>query len=174
MKFLRSSGAICLLFAICLSSEAAPPQAATPKPQVFTIQEAIAYSMAHYPSVRAALERIRAAQGATRLARASYLPSGDVLWQSNRATDNNITGLLLPQGIIPPISGTVRQNTTDSSAWGSAGGVLFSWEPFDFGYRNAIVGGARSGENIASAQSEITRLGVATATARAFFALLSA
>jgi MFS family permease len=67
-----------------------------------------------------------------------------MVWQANRATDNNITGLVLPQSIIAPISGPVPTRTSNRSAWGSAAGLLFSWEPFDFGYRGARVGAARA------------------------------
>ena len=45
-----------------------------------------------------------------------------VLWQQNRATRNNIFGLLLPQGIVPPISGPVLGTQSSDSVWGSAVG----------------------------------------------------
>ena len=41
------------------------------------------------------------------LARTAYLPRVDALAQVNRATRNNVFGLLLPQGVIPAISGPV-------------------------------------------------------------------
>ena len=37
------------------------------------------------------------AQAGVGVARTSYLPRTDLLWQSNRATDNNITGLTFPE-----------------------------------------------------------------------------
>jgi len=51
---------------------------------------------------------ITAAKAGIGLAQTSYLLRTDVLWQTNRATDNNVTGLLLPQSVIAPISGPVR------------------------------------------------------------------
>jgi outer membrane protein len=142
--------------------------------KVFTLEEAINYAIQNYPSVRAALEQIRAAQGGVSLASTIYLPSVNTLWQSNRATDNNIPGLLLPQGVVPPISGPVPATTSNRAVWGSAAGLLLSWEAFDFGYRRATVNVARSGENIARFQADLTRLDVATAAAQAFFSLLAA
>jgi len=64
---------------------------------VFTLQSAIQFAAKNYPAVRAALERVNAARAGVSLARTSYLPRAGMLWQTNRATDNNITGLLLPQ-----------------------------------------------------------------------------
>jgi outer membrane protein len=149
------------------------PQASNSSKEVFTLGRAIQYALEHYPSVRASLERIQAAQGGIRLALTNYLPSTNLLWQSNRATANNIFGQLLPQGVVPPISGPVLPTTSNRSVWGSAGGVLFSWEPFDFGYRRATVNVARAGENIARSQWDLTRFDVATAAAQAFFSLLA-
>src|SRR5262249_22758738 len=103
-----------------------------------------------------------------------YLPRTDLLWQENRATRNNVFGLLLPQSVIPPISGPVLGTQSYASTWGSAGGVLFSWEPFDFGLRSANVELARTAMNQAHAGVEVTRLDVATAAADAFLAVLAA
>jgi outer membrane protein TolC len=97
-----------------------------------------------------------------------------VVWQSNRATDNNITGLLLPQSIIAPISGPVPASTSNQSAWGSAAGLLFSWEPFDFGYRGAKVSAARTAREQATAEASLTRLDVAVATVNAYLTVLAA
>lgn len=147
----------------------APPQPA----RSFTLPQAIEYADQHYPSVRAALERVRAAQGQIDLARTNYLPGTSLLWQSNRASANNIYGLLLPQGVIPPISGPVLPTTSGRSVWGSAGGVLFSWEPFDFGYRRAAVHVARSGERVARSEADLTRLDVEAAAAEACLSLVA-
>ena len=111
--------------------------------RIITLEEAVDFALKNYPAVRTSLERVTAAQAGVGLARTNYLPRADVVWQTNRATDNNVTGLLLPQSIIAPISGPVPTTTSNRSAWGSAAGLLFSWEPFDFGYRGAKVGSAR-------------------------------
>lgn len=149
-------------------------QTTSTSPRKFTLAQAITYSLQNYPAVRAALERVQAAQGQTDLARTLYLPSSNLLWQSNRATANNIFGLLLPQGVVPSISGPVLPVTSNRSVWGSATGILASWEPFDFGYRRATVDAAHRGEDIARSRADLTRLDVATAAARAFFSLLAA
>jgi outer membrane protein TolC len=142
--------------------------------RVFTLEQAVDFALKNYPAVRASLERVTAAQAGVGLAKTSYLPRADMLWQTNRATDNNITGLLLPQSIIAPISGPVPVSASNRSAWGSAAGLLFSWEPFDFGYRWAEVGAARAVQNRAAAETSLTRLDVAVATVNAYLTLLAA
>jgi outer membrane protein TolC len=153
----------------------APSSAQTTRPgrKVFTLGEAVDYALAHYPAVRAAMSQVSAAQAGVSAARTIYLPQANALWQTNRGTRNNIFGQLLPQSVIPPISGPVLPSADIGSAWGSAAGVLVAWEPFDFGYRNATVNVARSGENAAAAQANITRLDVAVAATNAYFALLA-
>jgi len=144
------------------------------KTKVFTLEEAVDFALKNYPAVRASLERVKAAQAGIGLARTNYLPRADMVWQTNRATDNNITGLVLPQSIIAPISGPVPMETSSRSAWGSAAGLLFSWEPFDFGYRGAKVGAARAAQNQATAEASLTRLDVAIATVNAYLTVLAA
>jgi outer membrane protein len=142
--------------------------------RVFTLEQAVDFALKNYPAVRASLERVRAAEAGVGLARTNYLPRADVLWQANRATDNNITGLLLPQSIIAPISGPVPVSTSNQSAWGSAAGLLFSWEPLDFGYRGAKVDAARAAQNRVTAEASVTRLDVGVATINAYMTLLAA
>jgi outer membrane protein TolC len=141
--------------------------------RTFTVDEAVAFALKNYPAVRASLERVRAAEAGVGVARTSYLPRTDLLWQTNRATDNNITGLLIPNSVTAPITGPVPPSPSDQSAWGSAGGLLFSWEPLDFGYRGAKVDAARAVQNRASAEASLTRLDVSVATVNAFLTLLA-
>src|SRR5882757_9661938 len=150
------------------------PMAVAQSSKVLTLEEAVDFALKNYPAVRASLERVNAAQAGVGLARTSYLPRADMLWQTNRATDNNITGLLLPQSVIAPITGAVTLSPSNQSAWGSAAGLLFSWEPFDFGYRGAKVDAARAVRNRASAEASLTRLDVAVATVNAYLTVLAA
>jgi outer membrane protein TolC len=142
--------------------------------KALTLEEAVDFASKNYPAVRASLERVKAAQAGVGLARTNYLPRADVVWQTNRATDNNITGLVLPQSIIAPISGPVPIETSNRSAWGSAAGLLFYWEPFDFGYRGARVEAARAARDQATAEASLTRLDVAVATVNAYLTVLAA
>jgi outer membrane protein len=150
-----------------------PPQPAV-TPLVLTLDQAIQYALDHYPTVRAALEQVNVSTAGVDVARSAYLPRLDSIWQSNRATANNIFGQVLPQGIIPAMSGPVLPSSSSQSVWGSATGALFSWEPFDFGLRRAGVVSAEAGLTQARAGEALTRLDVQNAVAQAFLNVLSA
>ncbi len=139
-----------------------------------SVESAVKLAVENLPAIRAARARAKAAEAGVQLARTSYLPKLDMVWQENRASRNNVFGLLLPQSTIPPISGPVLGTTSMASAWGSAGGMLFSWEPFDFGARKAYVQAARGQLEAASRDVDLNRLEASATAADAFFALASA
>lgn len=98
------------------ASGPATAQSDRQRTRVFTLEEAVAFALENYPAVRASLERLRAAEAGVTVGPTSYLPRTDVLWQSNRATDNNITGLTLPNSVIAPITGPVPLSPSNRSA----------------------------------------------------------
>jgi outer membrane protein len=137
-------------------------------------EQAVELALKNYPAIRAAQAQSQAAEAGVELARTNYLPRADMLWQQNRATRNNVFGLLLPQSVIPAISGPQLDGASLSSAWGSAGGLMLSWEPFDFGLRKSNVELARSLSRQANANEAVTRLDVSAAAADAFLTMLAA
>jgi len=139
-----------------------------------TIGQAVEQALVKYPSVRVSLEQVSSAAAGINLARTSYLPRADFLGQVNRATRNNVSGLLLPQAVISTISGPVLPDDRLTNVWGSAVGVLVSWEPFDFGLRKANVEAAEVARTRAERAVALTRLQVATAAADAFLTILAA
>jgi outer membrane protein len=153
-------------------------------PSVAVAQEAIAplkpesaveLAVQNYPAIRAAQAQASAAGADIELAQHAYLPRVEINWQSTRATRNNILGQYFPQPGIPPITGPVLSNSSFSeSAWGSGGGLLVSWEPFDFGLRKAGVELARRVNGEAEAKIGVTRLDVAAAAADAFLRVVAA
>jgi len=143
-------------------------------PPVLTLDQAIQYATDHYPTVRAALEQVNASMAGIDVAKSAYLPRLDALWQSNRATANNIFGQLLPQSVIPAMSGPMLPTASGQSVWGSATGALFSWEPFDFGLRHAGVVSAEAALTQARAGETMTRLDVQSAVGSAYLGVLAA
>ncbi len=162
---------------LCLVVAAAPSRAGAgqqPSPQPLRLESAIELALKNYPAMRAAAGQENAARAGVNLARDAYLPRTDLLWQQNRATRNNVAGLLLPQTIVPPISGPVAGTTSYDGLWGSAAGMLLSWEPIDFGLRRANIAVAQSLVKQATAGVELTRLQVAVTAADAFLAAVAA
>ncbi len=149
-----------------------PPQ--PPPPASLTLEQALQYAVDHYPTVRAALEQVNASTAGVSVAQSAYWPRLDSLWQSNRGTANNIFGQVLPQSVIPAMSGPVLTSSSSGSVWGSATGALFSWEPFDFGLRHAGVASAEAAVARARAAEELTRLDVQTAVGSAFLTIVGA
>jgi outer membrane protein TolC len=139
-----------------------------------TLPEAVESALKHYPSIRVSQQQTAAAAAAIQLARTAYLPRADVLAQLNRATRNNVFGLLLPQSTLPTISGPPKPENDLTSVWGSAVGFLVSWEAFDFGLRRANIEVAEADRTRANAAVERTRLDVATSVADAYLTLLAA
>src|SRR6266705_270784 len=107
-----------------------------------TIAQAVESALRNYPSISVSQEQVNAAAAGIDLARTAYLPRVDSLAQVNRATRNNVFGLLFPQSVIPSISGPVLGTNNAGSVWDSAIGGLVTWEPFDFGLRRASVAAA--------------------------------
>jgi outer membrane protein len=171
---------ICVvMLAACLAVPAgvwaqSPPAGQVAGAQVFTFEQALQYAVEHYPTVRAALEEINTSTAGISVAKAAYLPRLDSLWQSNRGTANNIFGQVLPQSVIPAMSGPIVDSASGRSVWGSATGALFSWEPFDFGLREATVANAQAALARARAGEALTRLDVQTAVGAAFLSIVGA
>ena len=139
-----------------------------------TVTEVVQNALRDYPQIHVTQEDFNGSVANIQFARTAYLPRVDGLIQANRATRNNVFGLMLPQNIIPSISGPVIRSNNGGSVWGSAAGFLISWQPFDFGLRHANVQAARAGKDKANAALQLSQLEVATAAADAYLTLVAA
>jgi outer membrane protein len=142
--------------------------------QPMTMTQAVETALRNYPSIQVTQEQIAAAAAGIELARTAYLPRIDANAQVNRATRNNVFGTLMPQQVIPPLSGPVIGSNNLGTAWGSAVGFLVTWEPFDFGLRRASVAAAEASRAQSEASLKRSQYDVAVATADAFLTLAAA
>lgn len=163
-----------VILILILGMAAGAPPIAQAQDAPITLPQAVEQALSQYPAVTAALEQAAAAAAEVNLAKTAWLPRADFVAQINRATRNNTFGLLLPQGLLPSISGPVRGTNDSTNVWGSAAGVLVSWEPFDFGLRRSALEAAESGHGRAEAGADVTRLRIRTAAADGFLTLLAA
>lgn len=138
------------------------------------LNDVIQSALRDYPQIHISQEELNVSIADIRQARTAYLPRADALLQANRATRNNVFGTLLPQSTIPSISGPVINSNNAGSVWGSAVGVLVSWQPFDFGLRHANVQAARSAKVRADAALQNSQLEVGAAAADAFLTHVAA
>ena len=167
MRILTLALLLCLPCAVH-AEEPTPQTQQTPETTApLTLRQAVALALDNYPAVRAALANIQVSAAGVDLARTSYFPRADLLWQMNRATRNSVTGLVLPQPVVAGISGGIGVDRNET-AWGSATGILLNWEPFDLGVRSANVASAESTLLRTTAAADLTQLQVATASAEAF------
>ncbi len=162
-----------LAAALAIGAAALRGQASAP-PDPLTLSQAVQEALKNYPSIQVSQEQINAAAAGIQLARTAYLPRIDALAQVNRATRNNVFGMLLPQGVIPSLSGPVLGTNNTGTVWGSAVGALVSWEPFDFGARQANVAAATAARNRQEATLRRTQFEVSGAAADAYVTLIAA
>jgi outer membrane protein TolC len=146
--------------------------AAAQAPVALTIAGAVELARRDHPAAAEAKARAAAAAEAVNEVRAAYVPRLDALWQLNRASRNNVFGLLLPQNIVPTISGPVLGTDSLESAWGSAAGLLFSVEMFDFGRRSAAMAAARARAAASNASLEAAGLDAGLEAADAYLSAL--
>ncbi|MGI8743348.1 MAG: TolC family protein [Bryobacteraceae bacterium] len=139
-----------------------------------TLEQAVAQAVQRYPSVRVSQEQVVAAAAGIQLARTAYLPRVDAIAGVDRATRNNIFGLLLPSQVIGPISGPVLGTNDLRNVWGSTAGFLVSWEPFDFGLRPSNIAAAEASRTRAQADVARTQFELGTVTADTFLTLIAA
>lgn len=155
---------------VALSTAAALAQnASVERPSAsLTMQAAVDLAGRNYPAIRASLAEVAAARSGVDLAKTAYLPRTDLRLGVNRATRNNVFGLILPNGVIPAISGPVQDDSTITSTFGSSAGLLFSYEPFDFGLRRSNVQVAEAIEARAEAGRAVTEYEISLAAADAY------
>lgn len=176
VRWIRGIGVGCFLIAsasavaLAQSLTVAAP-AVTPD---LTIAQVVQDAQQNYPAIHVSEQELNAAVANIRLARTSYLPRLDGIVEVNKATRNNVFGALLPQNILPSISGPVIGSNNGGSVWGSATGLLVNWQPFDFGLRHARVESAAAARDRANAIVQRSQLEVSSAAAGAFLTVLAA
>ena len=136
-----------------------------------TLSQAVDAALRNYPSIQVSQEQANAAAAGIQLARTAYLPRVDLLAQANRATRNNVFGMLLPQSVVPSMSGPVLGTNNLGTAWGTAIGGLVTWEPFDFGLRRANEAAATAARTRSEAALKRTEFDVTAAAADAYVTL---
>ena len=142
--------------------------------QTLSIVSVVQDAARDYPLIHVTEAELNASIANIRLSRTAYLPRVDGLAQFNRATRNNVFGALLPQSVVPSMSGPVINSNNGGSVWGSATGLLVNWQPFDFGLRRANVQSAMDAKDKADASVNRARLEVSTAAADAYLTTLVA
>lgn len=146
--------------------------AALPSP--LRLGDAVRYALAHHPALRAADAFEREAGANLDLARARYLPFGDVGLQENRGTGNVVPGTHFTMAGIPPISGPPTDRVFDSGVWGSTAGISLWWDIAHLGEKVKLADAALADRLGAQAREQAERLEIAFEAADAFATLVEA
>lgn len=139
-----------------------------------SFREAVQRAAERYPSIRISQQQVTEAAASVTLARTAFLPRVDGVAQVNRATANNVFGLMFQNPVIPPISGPQIDGDQLRNVFGSSVGLLVTWEPFDFGRRQADVEISNAARARAEAAVVRTKLDVSAAAADAYLTALAA
>lgn len=159
---------------LCLAAANISAQEVRVPDETMNLRETIDMAMATYAEMKAQRADVSAANEAVGLAKKAYLPDGEVYTQWNRATRNNLFGLMFPNGSVPSISGPALEETTSESTYGSAAAALVRWKAFDFGVRAARVHEAEALREGAEMGLRLAELDVSLGTLDAFLAVLAA
>jgi outer membrane protein len=158
--------------ALVLGSSVASGQGALSDP--LTLKAAIGLATESFAEALASRAELSASDETLRLAKKAYLPAADLYVQWNRATRNNVFGLLLPSGGVPSISGPVLDETSSQGTFGSVAAALVRWEAFDFGARAAGVREAEALRRRAAAGTRLTELEISLGTMDSFLGIAAA
>ena len=154
-----------------------PPPWASQPARVVTLDEALASAQANQPSLRAALDRVRAAELDARVPRARWLPSASAVAEFLEATANNTTASYVntPESTLPRIGGT---RVVDRGTWSPSSSTLsaltMGQELFDFGRIAAQVAAADAAIEAEKARAGSERLGISLVVKESYFGVQGA
>lgn len=137
------------------------------------LNDAVAYALAHHPTVKAQAATADAQHAQVSVARAAYLPHVDASVQLDVGTGNVLRGPLFSTSNIPPISGPPIGRSLSDASFGTLVGVGASWDALGLAQQIAQVDAALASEKQARAGLAVQRLNVAYAAADQFLDLLS-
>jgi outer membrane protein len=110
----------------------------------------------NYPLVKAKKLQAQALEYAVKYQQNSIIPSLNASYQANYATDNNITGMIYPQYILPLSGPLGKVNGNDyNGVPASAAALDLLWQPITFGQRNAAVNLAKGNLEYGKADEEL-------------------
>src|SRR6266403_1476101 len=139
------------------------PIAVAQSPKVLTLEQAVDFALKNYPAVRASLERVSAAQAGVGLARTSYLPRADMLWQRNQATaESSVTRLDVAVATVNAYLTVLAAEQTVQAARAD----VERRETFNKAVRVLVDNQLRAGADASRADAELARARVNLARAQ--------
>jgi len=147
---------------------------AQPSRTSITLDEAVAFALAHHPRMRSVAAQVDAAHSRVDEARTTELPGLGVSAEINRSTGNTVPGAFFPLTGFPTISGAPRGRAFDGGAFQTGVSLWSTWDVTSVLEEAARVDLALAGASEARAETSVQRLEIAYGAADAFLALLQA
>lgn len=141
---------------------------------ILTMRRALEIAAAHAPLLKARASDVRGAQDALTLSKQRYFPTVELGAQAASATDNNVTGLFLPQSSLFPVAGPVRADESGTRVYGSAVGAMVAWAPYTFGQREWQQRQARAELTLARDNESVARFDEQVRLAETYLGLVRA
>lgn len=138
----------------------------------FNLEQIVKFALENNPSMEVLDHSLAIASAGIDLARTNYLPRGSFLYQVNRASANNISGMTFPNDVIPPISGPAVSSPSSQNIWGTATGLLVSWDIFDFGLRRAKLDFSKTSYENEKLNKELSELELSVLVTKTYFNFL--
>jgi outer membrane protein TolC len=139
-----------------------------------TLEIAVQLAKESFAESVAARSDLSASEESLGLAKKAWLPAADLYFQWNRASRNNVFGLVFPAAGLPSISGPALDEETSQGTFGSVVAALVRWEALDFGSRSASIREAEALRRRAQASARLTEIEVSLGAADAFLAVAAA
>ncbi|HEY8957825.1 TolC family protein [Chitinophaga sp.] len=99
----------------------------------FSLQRAIALTLAHYPAIKAKQAQVNAGQASLTDIKHNWYPAIKLHEQADAGTDNSIYGSYFTMGMIPSTSGGIRDANNNALMSGNIAMAAMQWEIYNFG-----------------------------------------
>lgn len=142
------------------------------QPKKYSLAELTDAALQHYPLLQQDEAKIKTAEALVTDTRHSYLPAMRVNEQINWGTDNAIAGGYLPMGIVPSVSGGIRNNNISNAVTGNLAAFYSEYELYNFGLKKAKTNNAEMFVHIEQAGMEQDKYAVKEQVSAAYFNLI--
>jgi outer membrane protein len=142
--------------------------------RTLTVDEAIAFALAHHPRIRTAQAGEEAGDARVDEAEARKLPDLGLSAQLNRSTGNTVPGAFFSQSGFVPIAGPTRGRAFDGGTWQTGGSVWATWDVLSLVRQAAAVDIALATKREAEVATSARRFEIAYAVADAYVDVVAA
>jgi outer membrane protein TolC len=125
--------------------------------QRLSLEDAVALSLAQYPTLSAQQAALNASKANLELVKDNRLPNLRLHNQVHLGTANGLPGSYFSMGLIVPTSGSIRPNNSMEMATGNIALAFLDWEVYNFGRYQAEQQVARGGIQVSEAEMERER-----------------